>query len=116
MRKANLPMDNGKISVYTKFRVKAGSFDYISGYILPEGMEVPEHSPLKSWAIGNGNAFHVEHIGPSRHLGNAWSAANQICRHKKLRQKSIGTYEIYRSTSHDNENETRTDIYLPLRN
>jgi hypothetical protein len=116
-RKASLPVDRGMISVYTKFRMNEGVFEYISGFLLPENAQVPTGTPLKTWTLPACKAFHVEQTGPYRHLGNGWSVANQICRHKKMKQQRIGTFELYRNSPNDvPESEIKTDIYLPLRN
>lgn len=115
-RKADLPLDKGMISVYTKFRIKEAAFDYISGYIINEDAIIPSTSPLKTWALPSCNAFRVEHIGAYRHLGNGWSVANQLCRHEKMKQQRKGTYEVYRTTPAEvKEADIKTDIYLPLR-
>ena len=114
-RKLALPMNGDMISVYTKFRIKAGVFEYISGYIIPD--EVDVHSQkLTIWKMPPGRAYRIEHIGSYKHLGNGWSAANQIVRTRKWKQSRIGTYEIYRNAdSNQNEAEAVTDIYLPLK-
>lgn len=110
-----LPTDGDQISVYTKFRVAAGQFDYISGWLIPPSQAVPP-SALKVWSLPTTQAFQVDHIGSYSHLGNAWSVANQLVRHQKLKQPRIGTFEIYRTTPPDTpEKELLTEIYLPLR-
>ena len=114
--KTGLSMDKGMISVYTKFRIKEAGFDYISGYLIGDDAIVPSSSPLKTWALPTCNAFRVEHVGAYRHLGNGWSVANQLCRYKKLKQQRLGTFEIYRTTPAEvQEQDIKTDIYLPLR-
>jgi effector-binding domain-containing protein len=104
------------IAVYTKFLIKEGVFEYLLGYMIPESLILPTQSSLREWRQGAGRALHVEHIGSYRHLGNAWSVANQIARHKKLKQCRTGTYEIYTTTPPQTpEALLQTDIYLPLR-
>lgn len=90
-----LPTNLGMISVYTRFDIKAGTFDYISGYLVPDATEAPSQQ-LWRWSLPAGRGFCVEHIGSYNHLGNAWSAANQIARYKKLKQSRIGTFELYK--------------------
>ncbi|MCC6509423.1 MAG: SRPBCC family protein [Pirellulaceae bacterium] len=115
-RKLGASTDLGMVSVYTKFRMNAGVFEYISGYLIPADVTIPASSPLKTWSLPICKAFRVEHIGPYRHLGNGWSVANQLCRFKKLKQQRTGTFEIYRTPSPKTpESEIKTDIYLPLR-
>lgn len=111
-----IPMTGSMISVYTKFRVKEGIFEYISGYIVPDSVPIPADSGLTTWKQSSTKAFRVEHVGSYRHLGNGWSIANQLARHRKLKQCRTGTYEIYRTIPPDTaEAELVTDIYLPLR-
>jgi hypothetical protein len=114
-KRLGISMDHGMISVYTKFHVKEGVFEYISGYIVPESTEIPSSSKLQSWSLPAGKVFRVEHVGRYQHLGNPWSIANQIVRYKKLKQSKVGTYEIYRTIPPTPEAELVTDIYLPLK-
>ena len=115
-RQAGLKVDRNMITVYTKFKMKDAVLDYIAGYLLEAGEELPAGSPLKVWSLPACKAFRVEHIGSYRHLGNAWSVANQWVQCKKLKQQRVGTFEIYRNTPQQvSESELRTDIYLPLK-
>ncbi|MEZ6097043.1 MAG: hypothetical protein R3C03_22945 [Pirellulaceae bacterium] len=59
------------ISVYTKFRMKEGVFEYISGFCISEGADLPRNSNLTTWSIPATQAFQVKHIGPYRHLETA---------------------------------------------
>ena len=111
-----LPVDGKMVSVYTRFRMGEGVFEYISGFIVPENTPVPANSNLKEWAMVAPNAFKVTHVGPYYHLGNGWSVANQLVRYKKLKQHSCGTYEVYVTTPPETpDNELMTEIYLPLK-
>ncbi len=104
------------VSVYTRFRVKEGVFEYLSGFELPPGQRLPAESKLSLWELPPLQAFQVQHTGSYRHLGNGWSAANQLVRHRKLKQRSCGTFEIYRNEPGEvPEAELVTDIYLPLK-
>jgi effector-binding domain-containing protein len=110
-----LPTDEMMMTAYTRFQVAKGQFDFISGFQIPDSCEVPSHSSLKVWTLPECNAFRVEHTGSYRHLGNAWAIANQIVRHRKFKQRSCGTFEIYRTVPPVPESELKTDIYLPLK-
>lgn len=104
------------ISVYTRFQMKKGIFDTICGHIIGDDVQLPSGSSLVEWSAPAGQAFRVDHIGSYRHLGNGWSVANQLVRHKKLKQQRTGTYEIYRTTPPETaEEELLTEIYLPLK-
>ena len=102
------------LSVYHKFDMKAQTFDYTSGFVVPASAAVP--TGMSSWSIPAMRALSVEHIGSYDHLGNPWSAAHQYARAKKLKHSKVGTYEIYKN--HPDEvapADLRTDIFLPLK-
>lgn len=115
LAKHNLPTDGDMISVYHDCDLKTQMFDYTSGYVLPQSTgEVA--TELSSWSLPACKALRVEHIGSYTHLGNGWSAANQVARYKKMKQSKVGAYEIYRNNPKDTpKGELKTDIYLPLK-
>lgn len=114
--KYGMPTDGKMISVYTRFKMKQGAFEYISGFIVPEGTSVPPNSGLREWRMVANRAFKVTHTGPYQHLGNGWSVANQLVRYQKLKQHRCGTFEIYVTTPPATaDNDLSTEIYLPLK-
>jgi effector-binding domain-containing protein/uncharacterized protein YndB with AHSA1/START domain len=115
LQRLGISQDGGTVSVYTKFNMKEGVFDYISGCIVPDSVRIPTDSKLQSWTLPDCQVFRVEHRGSYKHLGNAWSVANQLARYKKLKQSRIGTYEVYRTVPPVPEQELVTDIFLPLK-
>ena len=110
-----IPVDGACLSVYHKVDFKAGTFDYTSGFVVPVSVtEIPVG--LSTWSTPQVQALAVEHIGSYEHLGNAWSAANQYARYKKLKQSKHGTFEIYRNDPRETpQAELRTEIFLPLK-
>lgn len=113
---ASLPTDGETISVYHDLDMKNLMFDYTSGFIVGDSAATIPDS-LSSWSLPPGTkALAVEHTGSYANLGNAWSAANQYARYKKLKQSRVGAFELYK-----NDPETtaaadlRTEIYLPLK-
>lgn len=115
MSEHGLPTDGEAISVYHKFDMKTGRFDYTAGFVLPESAgSLP--AELSTWSIPQTQAFAVEHIGSYEHLGNAWSAANMYARHKKLKQSKCGGFEIYKNDPKETPPaELRTKFYLPVK-
>lgn len=114
-RQHGLPTDGEMITVYHKFDMRAQTFDYTSGYVVAESAGAIPAS-ISQWSTPTTKAFHIEHIGSYEHLGNAWGAAHQITRYKKLRPCSTGAFEIYRNSPETtSEAELHTDIYLALR-
>jgi effector-binding domain-containing protein len=111
----NLPTDGETISVYHDFNLKTQVFDYTAGFVIPEtaGTVSPE---LSSWSIPTTKALCVDHVGSYENLGNAWSAANQFARYKKLKQSKAGAFEIYKNDPKETSPaELRTEIFLPLK-
>ena len=115
MESAGLSTDDQSISVYHKMDMKTVSFDYTSGWIVPE---IPSQLPpgLGKWEMPNVQALRVDHYGTYENLGNAWSTANQYARYKKMKQSKVGTFELYKTMPGQvDDAEVLTEIYLPLR-
>jgi effector-binding domain-containing protein len=111
----NLPTDGECLSVYHKFDMKAQTFEYTSGFALPQSVESLS-ADLSVWSIPQVKALNVIHTGTYEHLGNGWSAAHQFARYKKLKQSKVGTFEIYKNNPDDTAPaELRTEISLPLK-
>ena len=76
----------------------------------------PLPAELASCSIPKTKALCVEHVGSYDHLGNAWSAANQFVRYKKLKQSKLAPFEIYRNDPREvAPADRRTEIHLPLK-
>lgn len=118
LESAGLPKDGEMVSVYHCFDMKNGIFEFTSGYRVPEDQaaKASSTSGLSVWSMPASQAFRIDHKGKYEHLGNAWSAANQITRYKKMKQSKVGTFEIYRNTPDQTEpKDLETEIYLPLK-
>lgn len=103
------------LAVYHKLDMKTGTFDFSSGFVVPESAGSPP-ADLSTWSIPQVQALAVEHTGSYEHLGNAWIAANQYARYKKLKQSKTGCFEIYKNDSKETPPaELRTEIFLPLK-
>ena len=110
---AGMPTDGQQVSVYHKFDMKNGIFEFTSGYQVPQASNA---DGLSVWSMPTSEAFRVDHQGCYGHLGNAWSAANQHVRYKKMKQSKVGTFEIYKNSPDSTpKEELLTEIYLPLK-
>ncbi len=111
----NLPTDGEKISVYHKFDPKTETFDFTGGFLFGTPVEsVP--AGIEAWAMPEMDTFRVDHLGSYENLGNAWSAAMQHARYKKMKQSKIGTFELYKNDPSNTPAEhLLTEIYLPLK-
>jgi hypothetical protein len=113
---AGLPPSGEGIAVYHRMDVKRGTLDFTLGYLVPESAVLPAGLDLHEWKLPATRAFRVEHAGAYHHLGNGWSVANQLTRHRKLKQSKAGAFEIYRDSPQDTASaRLRVDIFLPLR-
>lgn len=105
--------DGDVISVYHKFDAKARTFDFTAGFVVPS---VSNADGLSTWSLPASKALSVGHCGSYEHLGNAWSAAYQHARYKKLKLSNLGTFEIYRNDPAETDRkDLLTDVYLPLK-
>lgn len=110
---SGLPTDGETISVYHSFDPKARTLDFTAGFVVPS---LPTSGELSTWSLPPGKALSVGHRGSYKHLGNAWSAAYQHLRYKKLKLHKAGTFEIYRNAPHETDpQDLLTDVYLPLK-
>jgi len=111
----DLPTGGEGISVYHKFDMKAMTFDYTCGFVLPDSFDsIPDE--LLTWSMPQCKALHVEHTGSYENVGNGWSAAHQYARYKKLKQSKVGTFELYKNDPDETQSaELLTEIYLPLK-
>ena len=101
-------------SIYHDWNMSKGTCRYTLGYPIAE---TPASLPkdLLSGELKACDTYVVEHVGPFRHLGNAWSIAMIHARNKRFPAiKGRPSFEIYacdpRTTP---ENETVTRIHTP---
>jgi effector-binding domain-containing protein/uncharacterized protein YndB with AHSA1/START domain len=115
-QEVGLPMEGALIAVYTKFNMSEGVFEYLLGRAIPSTLVLPEYTKLTEWSLPACRALHVRHIGSYKHLGNAWSVANRIAQHQRLKLDRRASFEIYSTVPPDTaEDALQTDLYLPLR-
>ena len=115
-REQGMPKEGSMVAVYTQFNVKKEFFDYILGIAIPDSLLIPTQSKLTEWKNPACRALHVRHTGSYKHLGNAWSVANRIANHQKLKLNRSACFEIYTNSPVDTPEESlQTDLYLPLR-
>ncbi len=101
-------------SIYHDYDMVGRTCEYTSGLLYeskPESVaslvvdQLPAHKALQ-----------VDHRGPYRHLGNAWSAAISCARMKYKQNKKLPMYEIYVNNPHKvSEEEVQVEIYVPVK-
>lgn len=112
----DLPTNGGgAISVYLDANLKTQTFDFITGFLLPESFS-GSVGTLTRWSIPQVNAFRIDHTGSYHHVGNAWSTGHKVARHRKLKQSKAGAFEIYRNDPEETAPaDLKTEIYMPLK-
>ena len=100
------------------------------GMTIPETFEALENVPgcdyphvesffylLMTGELPSLRTHVVTHVGPYRHLGNAWSTAMQMARGKELLQsKKHPPFESYVDSPEETaERDLRVDVHIPVR-
>ena len=104
-------------SFYHKYDFVKKSCEYTSGYgYFTESVQLTGEN-IRTGHVDPHQGFMVQHEGPYRHLGNAWSTAMGCQRSMKLKlSKNIPKYEIYATLPGQvDEARIETEIYLPLK-
>ncbi|MCA8998142.1 MAG: SRPBCC family protein [Planctomycetaceae bacterium] len=115
LEEKNLPTNGEAISIYHNIDMKNRTFDYTSGFAVPESVSAPP-AGLVFEKIPKTKAFHVEQLGSYNHIGNGWAAAHQVARYQKLKIAKTPGFEIYRNDPQETPVlDLKTDIYLPIR-
>ncbi len=103
------------VSIYHKWNPVKNSVTYSAA--LPVS-KVPEDLPenIVLGTIPTTKVYRVEHEGPYRHIGNAWSAQFSRERAKKFKKnKRIDPFEVYLNSPKDTpEKELRSDVCFPV--
>jgi len=103
-------------AIYHDFNLTEGTTDFTSGIPLDNlPASVPEG--FTTGTIPACQAYRIEHAGPYRHLGNAWSSGLMHSRAKVFKQnKSIPPFEIYVDDPENTSEEAlRTVIHFPAK-
>ncbi|MEE9335838.1 MAG: GyrI-like domain-containing protein [Granulosicoccaceae bacterium] len=106
-------------TVCNRLDVKADSMDYTAAVgvgAVQVGTVTKLESPLIRGKRAACKAIKVTHVGPYRHLANAWYMAITEQRHGKYKLVSKApAFEIYRNSPVDtDENDLITEIYIPV--
>lgn len=108
-------------SIYRKWDLSRGKVKYTSGIPLDSAPgDLP--SGLESGSIPRLKTYVLEHVGPYRHLGNAWSTGMQMGRGKEFTQSKQHTpFETYPLgvdgilPGGDSDENTRTSIHFAIK-
>jgi len=110
-----LPKPDIYLSLYHTFNLSKEQCDFTS--CLGYTSEPQAVSGLSSGRITKHKAIQVVHTGPYRFLGNAWAAAENFRRFKKLKP-TVPTppFEVYLNSPMEvSENELKTEVNIPIK-
>ena len=101
------------LSIYHKWDLLKGQVEY-STCVPVKSLPQPLPAGFVSGEVPSTSVNVVRHVGPYRHLGNAWAAQQNMARGKAFKSnKKIHPFEVYESDpSITSENELITDIYF----
>ena len=117
MEKDLLPRPDFHFSFYHDYDFIKETCDYTSGFAYQTQPNTSGAGKLETGRVAAHRALKVAHLGPYRHLGNAWSTAMGGQRALKLKPLgSIPMYEIYANLPHEvEERDLLTEVHIPLR-
>ncbi|PWU20673.1 MAG: hypothetical protein C5B49_03850 [Bdellovibrio sp.] len=115
VRTGKLDEPQSAVSLYHKVDMVKKTFDYTAALTYAsKPAKIPAN--LEAGNIPDHSALQVDHWGPYRHIGNAWSTAISSVRMKKLKpQKSNPSWERYVSMPGQVADEQiHTQIFAPV--
>lgn len=116
IQSSHWPQPKAAVAFYPKFDMINQKCDYIAAITYDQ---TPSNVPadLAQGIMPQHLALQVDHWGPYRNIGNAWSTAMAILRAEKMKTtKVIPPYEIYRTMPGQvNEAKIHTEIISPLK-
>ena len=100
---------------YYKWEMVKNQINYTIGVPVKEvPADLPAH--IKVGELPKTSVQSVEHVGPYRHLGNAWSTFYTMQRNKEFKSSKIHPFETYsNSPAEVDEKELVTRIHFPLK-
>ncbi len=111
---STLPQPKGAISIYHSFEMLKGTCEYTSGFTYDSRQTAS--NGVVDGQISARKSLRVDHLGPYRHLGNAWTTAMGYVRAKHKADKSQPMYEIYANNPNEvPEEEVLTEIHVPIK-
>ncbi len=107
-------------TIYNRLDIKTGKLDYTAAVGLGAAKQAENKDPSTPLIKGKRapcKAIKVTHVGPYRHLANAWYMAITEQRHGKYKTMSKAPpFEVYRNNPKDtHENDLITEIFIPIR-
>ncbi len=107
-------------SIYKKWKLSQARAVYTAGVIVPDGADLGELD-LEVGTVPRIDTFALEHIGPFRHLGNAWAIGMLMARNREFSQsRKHKPFEVYplgaggRLPDGTSEATTETTLHFPL--
>lgn len=104
------------LAIWHKFDMRRGMTEYTLAFPTDSTTSIAS-SGFVSGQLPSCNAYTVNHVGPYRHLGNAWAAGMMRAQAKVFRSsKKIDPFEIYEGDpGTTDENELITHVYFPIK-
>lgn len=118
VEKHQLPQPEFILAIYHNFDLISSRCDFSTcfGYKNKPSLNIKEDGIISGYCSDH-EALQINHTGPYKFLGNAWSTAMSYLRFKKAKSlKEVPMYEIYANDPREvPETEIQTEIFLPIR-
>ena len=102
------------VSVYNKIKLSKLEFTFTSA-VGGSALQSLDSADYVSGAINTQRMLEIQHRGPYRFIGNAWSLGHLLLRHKKLKLNGPA-FEYYHNDPEDTpETDLLTSIYFPIK-
>jgi effector-binding domain-containing protein/uncharacterized protein YndB with AHSA1/START domain len=113
----DLPPPDLAFSFYHNYDMANQKCEYTSGFGYKSQINPGNIEDMVSGHVESHQALRIDHYGPYRHLGNAWSTAQSLLRSaRKKPSKTVPMYEIYGNFPGEvDEKDILTRIHIPLR-
>jgi effector-binding domain-containing protein len=109
-----IPKPEQVFSIYHRFDMVKGQCEYSSGFMYGSRQEAP--AGVEAGQVPAHHAVQVDHKGPYRHLGNAWSGAMASARGQHKVNKKLPMYEVYLNSPHEvPEDQVQTRVFVPVK-
>lgn len=116
LKRGDIPAPEFMIGLYHNHNIPKGTSEFTSGFAYRADQTIPAPSDLELFEIPPYTGMLIDHYGPYRNIGNAWSMgmAYQRGKKKKLNTK-VPMHEIYKTMPGGNEKDIYTQVILPVR-
>lgn len=116
LQKGEFPQPEFVVTLSHDHNIPKGTTEFTAGYAYKKDRLAKIPSDLEMFQIPMHKAMMIDHYGPYRNIGNAWSMAVTYQRGKKMKlNKKIPMYEVYKTMPGGAEKDIHTQVVMPIK-